>query len=330
MESADGEEARALPSASASQVGRDGDVKEERPQTRASLLAERLEKLGKRKHEYAAILKRMEETGKKEISLTDPDSRLMRVGGRQLDVCYNVQSAIDSKHHLVAHYDVTNSASDYNQLSGVAKGAREVLLSDDDGATLDVTADTGYYSGPDIKECVEHGVVPYVPARPLPPSNKGGKGVPKPGFRHDKFAYDGESDTYTCPAGHEMSFWTWDKSSRGERRRLYRTAQCKGCPFRAECTTSRQGRIMYRWVHEAILDEMKRRLRTAQGMKAVRLRMEMAEHPFGTMKRAFNQGYLLLKGLRKVSGEVGFTMLAYNMRRAINILGTKKLMASLG
>ena len=51
----------------------------------------------------------------------------------------------------------------------------------------------------------------------------------------------------------------------------------------------------------------------------------MAEHPFGTMKRAFNQGYLLLKGLRKVRGEVGFTMLAYNMRRAINILGVSAL-----
>jgi hypothetical protein len=59
------------------------------------------------------------------------------------------------------------------------------------------------------------------------------------------------------------------------------------------------------------------------------LRRELAEHPFGTVKRAFNQGYLLLKGLGKVKGEVGFTMLAYNMRRAINIFGTRALIASI-
>ena len=53
----------------------------------------------------------------------------------------------------------------------------------------------------------------------------------------------------------------------------------------------------------------------------------MVEHPFGTIKRAFNQGYLLLKGLRKVKGDIGFTMLAYNMRRAINILGVGTLVA---
>jgi len=47
------------------------------------------------------------------------------------------------------------------------------------------------------------------------------------------------------------------------------------------------------------------------------------------MKRVFNQGYLLLRGLRKVKGEVGFTMLAYNMRRAINILGVGMLIALL-
>jgi hypothetical protein len=59
----------------------------------------------------------------------------------------------------------------------------------------------------------------------------------------------------------------------------------------------------------------------------VRLRRMLVEHPFGTIKRAFNQGYLLLKGLRKVKGDVGFTMLAYNMRRAINILGVGTLVA---
>jgi hypothetical protein len=68
-------------------------------------------------------------------------------------------------------------------------------------------------------------------------------------------------------------------------------------------------------------------LATFEGKEKLRLRRELAEHPFGTMKRAFNQGYLLLKGLRKVKGEVGFTMLAYNLRGGINILGVGMLIA---
>ena len=64
----------------------------------------------------------------------------------------------------------------------------------------------------------------------------------------------------------------------------------------------------------------------SDGKEKVRLRRMLAEHPFGTMKRSFNEGYLLLKGLRKVKGEVGFTMLAYNMRRAFNIIGVGTLM----
>ena len=72
---------------------------------------------------------------------------------------------------------------------------------------------------------------------------------------------------------------------------------------------------------------MRRRIK--DNPSKVELRKELCEHLFGTMKRAFNQGYLLLKGLRKVSGEIGLTMLAYNMRRAINLLGARALIASL-
>jgi len=105
---------------------------------------------------------------------------------------------------------------------------------------------------------------------------------------------------------------------------------CFRCPFfMVKCTRNKKkGRIIQRWIHETVLEEM--RLRIKLKPEKMELRRNLSEHPFGTIKRAFNQGYLLLKGLRKVSGEVGFTMLAYNMRRAINIIGAKALIASLG
>jgi hypothetical protein len=89
----------------------------------------------------------------------------------------------------------------------------------------------------------------------------------------------------------------------------------------------KRGRIIFRGEFEDAVERLRLRLGTFEGKEKLRLRRELVEHPFGTMKRAFNQGYLLLKGLRKVRGEVGFTMLAYNIRRAINILGVGTLIA---
>jgi len=99
--------------------------------------------------------------------------------------------------------------------------------------------------------------------------------------------------------------------------------------LRERCTKNKRGRIIYRSEYEGSVERLRARLESSEGKMNLRLRRMLVEHPFGTMKRAFNQGYLLLKGLRKVKGEVGFTMLAYNMRRAINILGVGLLIALL-
>lgn len=267
----------------------------------------------------------MKETGQKEVSLTDPESRLMRVNNQNLDVCYNAHTAVDSKNKMVVDYDVTNSASDMNALSTIAKVAMDAL----DARSIDVTADKGFHNSSEIEECVDNEITPYVP-EPSPPNPNKKLGVPAPEFYENKFVYDKERDSYTCPAGNEMTFWKQGQNNSGKKMRLYRTTKCDGCPFRSRCTTNKRGRIIYRWVHEEILDEMRARLKTEQGKAKVILRGQIVEHPFGTIKRAFNQGYLLLKGLRKVGGEVGLTMLAYNIRRALNILGTKRLMCSIG
>jgi transposase len=285
----------------------------------------KIHKLDEKRQLYLRVREQMKkETGKKEISLTDPESRLMRVSNQNLDVCYNAHTAVDSKNKMIAEYDVTNSASDMNALSGMAKCAKNILAVE----RLEVTADRGFHNSIEIKECVENGITPYVP-EPSPPNPNKRLGVPAPEFYENRFTYDAEKDAYTCPAGNEMTFWKRGQNNSGKKMRLYRTQACDGCPFRSRCTTNRRGRIIYRWVHEEVLDEMRARLRTEQGRAKVVLRAQLVEHPFGTMKRVFNQGYLLLKGLKKVRGELGLTMLAYNLRRAINILGTKRLIDSI-
>jgi len=123
-----------------------------------------------------------------------------------------------------------------------------------------------------------------------------------------------------------MTFWKGRWKNRG---RLYRTGACVTCPLRSRCTRNKLGRIIYRSEYQDVIDRLRARQREGEGLDKLNKRKEIVEHAFGTMKRAFNQGYLLLKGLTKVNGEIGFTMLAYDMRRAINILGTKRLIVSL-
>lgn len=290
-------------------------------------LAQKISVLEEKKQEYIRAQNLMSETGQKEVSLTDPDSRLMK-NNQKLEVCYNTITAIDSKNKLAVDYDVTNNAVDQGQLGPVAQSAKEVL----DVEHIDVTADMGFFNADSIKECLDNAVTPYVPE---PSWNGRGRvkkaGVPAPEFYEDRFIYGRTTNSYTCPAGQTLTFQFWNNNWHGKRYAIYQTEACFSCPyFMTKCTKNKLGRAIRRWEHEELLEEMRARRMTADGLVKVRTRKELCEHPFGTMKRAFNQGYLLLKGLRKVGGEMGFTMLAYNMRRAINILGVRALMASVG
>lgn len=187
------------------------DDEEKKTDPSQTSLREKIQKLGEKKGEYQKILNDLKQKGQKEISLTDPESRLMRVDNQKLDVCYNVQSVVDAKNHLVCDYGVTNSSSDYNQLSPMAESAKRALGVD----RLNVAADSGYYDAEEIKKCIEGGVVPYIPmSHPANPNKR--TGVPAKEFYSDRFTYDKETDTFLCPAGMEMKFWKWGKHFRQE------------------------------------------------------------------------------------------------------------------
>ena len=292
------------------------DRKEEQFKSQQSeLLQRKVQNLMKQKEEYTELLNKLKESNQNEVSMVDPDCRLMKNQGR-IEPCYNGQVAVDDKNHLIVDYYVTNAPNDNCQLSSIAKGAKDML-----GAKrLDAIADKGYFSFVQIKDCVDNGITPYVPEQ-----NRYGvgfvkrKGVPTRDFHVDKFAYNVDTDTFVCPAGNTLVFSYLDHAHQ-KNIRVYRTDTCFSCEFfMTKCTLNKHGRTLWRWEHAEVLDAMRARLLLEPEKLA--MRKGVVEHPFGTMKRAFNQGYLLLRGLRKVSGEVGFTMLAYNMRRVLNILG---------
>jgi transposase len=292
------------------------DRREEQANSKhAEVLQEKVQKLMKHKEEYSELLSKLKESKQNEVSLVDPDCRLMKNRGR-IEPCYNSQVAVDDKNHLIVDYTVTNAPADNCQLSIVAKGAKDILGAEN----LKAIADKGYFSFVQIKDCVDSGITPYVPEQ-----NRYGvgfvkrRGVPAREFHVDKFVYDVGTDTFVCPGGNKLVFSYLDHAHQ-KNIRVYRTDACFSCEFfMTKCTLNKHGRTLWRWEHAEVMDEMRERLLREPDKLA--LRKKLVEHPFGTMKRAFNQGYLLLKGLRKVSGEVGFTMLAYNMRRVLNILG---------
>jgi len=285
-------------------------------------LNEKISKLEEEKQRYAQIQGQMKATGKKEVSLVDPDSRLMRVDSQRLEVSYNIQTSVDAKRHLIVDYDVINNSTDHHQLARDAEAAKQTLGVD----KLDVVSDKGFYVEKDVFDCENNGVTVFMPV-PSVLSPYKSVGVPEPEFYSDRFVYDAVKDVYVCPAGNDMPFWKRSNRGKGFEGRLYRSMCCASCLERGKCTRNKRGRYMFRGEYDGAVDRLRARLASFEGKEKVHLRLMLAEHPFGTIKRAFNQGYLLLKGMRKVKGEVGFTMLAYNMRRAINILGVGTLIA---
>lgn len=244
----------------------------------AAELRAMVERLEERRQSYGALAAEMEESGAEEVSLTDPDSRLMLVGQRRLDVCYNVQTAVDSRHKLIVHHEVTNLPDDHEHLLPVARAAKQAL-----GAkTLELVADKGYYSGEEIKKCEDEGIVTYIPKPHVSPKLK------KELFTKEHFAYDAAADTYIYPAGERLTYRGTTTEKGRVLMRYYRTAACKGCAERSRCTENRRGRIIKRLVDEAVLERMAKRLK--KHPEKMRLRGRLAEHPLGTMKRGMNQG----------------------------------------
>lgn len=281
----------------------------------AVALQEKIATLQQRRDRYDTLRQELAASGETALSLTDADSRPMMSGGR-IEVCYNVQTAVDAKHKLIVAEDVTNAAGDRDQLSPMATAAQGVLP----GAAPVVVADQGYYHGAEIKACLEAGLTPLVP-RPLTSANEA-RGL----FTKDDFVYNADVDAYRCPAG-ELLTYRSTTLELGRTIKNYRTSACGRCALKPRCTRNKDGRKITRWVNEHLLEAMEARLRRDRAVFA--RRKELAEHPFGTMKRGMDQGYFLLKGLGKVRGEFSLTVLAYNLKRVLNIVGVPRLLEAL-
>ena len=236
----------------------------------------------------------------KQISLTDPDARSMPTSGKDTGIVgYNVQTAVDTKNHLIVAHEVTNVGTDRRQLSNIAEQARTEMGVE----TLDAVADRGYYAGEEIRACEEAGITVTLP-KPMTSNAKAAGRFGKQDFR-----YVAAEDAYVCPAGQRLaySFTTEDK---GLLLRRYRTNACQSCAIRHSCTTGKE-RLISRWEHEAVLETVQARL--DQHPEKMTIRRQTAEHPFGTIKCWMGATHFLTKRLPKVATEMALNVLAYNI-----------------
>jgi transposase len=268
-----------------------------------------------------ADLDRLAASGEKQLSLTDPDARLLVKGGQGV-AGYNVQVAVDDKHKLIVASEVVNDSSDVNQLHAMAKAAQEAL-----GAqALQVLADEGYYSSTELKACEDDDITAYVP-----PSEGNGRLEKAGRFGLKNFSYDGAADVYTCPAGQMLrpmkGRWT-NTSGRVEIRYASRTSICRACPSRTKCLTPKASqRVIRRWEHEDVLERHHTRMEDAGEL--MRRRSAIVEHPFGTLKCRAGYRHFLVRGFDKVRGEWSLMALCYNFTRVLNILGFEGFIAAM-
>lgn len=282
-----------------------------------ALMKDKLAWLQNRLSELQEIETKVNAHPDKQLSSTDPDARLMKTDNMNRQVCYNVQTAVDTKHHLIVSHDITMS-TDRGQLTPVTMQTQEALNRKD----ITVIADKGYFSRNDIKATQDLGATALVPQTDTSGSKK--KGI----FNKSLFKYDKDKDIYICPAGEVLPHRRNTFESGLEQKVYVNHIACRDCKIRAQCTQSKADpRKMRRWIHEADIDAMQARLDAAPETTVIR--KQTVEHPFGTIKMWMGASHFLMKRKNNVSTEMSLHVLAYNLKRMMSIVGIPTLLAAM-
>ena len=291
----------------------DANDKQEDKQELEQKIAERREK----QVHYQQIKTQLKQSGKEQISLSDPDARAVILHRNIVNVGYNIQAASDAKHKLLVEFD-TGDVNDTHALSGMAIASKQLL----DVEKLNVLADKGYHTGEEIQNCEAENITTYVSPRASSSDNT-------ELYTLDKFTYDKETDSYSCPAGEQLQTngnWLKHSKSKGGRTpyrfKRYTSKACKTCLLMSKCTSCKSGRQIDRSEYVESLESNNRRV--IENPDYYRQRQQITEHPFGTLKRQRGFTHTLVRGKDNVLGEVGLMFIGYNLGRCVSILGMEE------
>lgn len=284
-----------------------------------------LQRLTERKIKYDDLQQQLNNTEEKQISTTDTDSRAIIINKNIVEVSYNTQGGVDAKHSLFVHVQATHTNDGKALHRAAAQSKINMGLAKED--TIDVLSDKGYHTGAELQQCHDDNMETYVAFKEQPSV----KHLQKE-FLSTQFIYHKENDSYTCPAGETLiSLGTWhnkrgDAGETSYRFKTYRTNGCKNCSLKKHCTKLNK-RIIHRSEYQDAVDRNNANIRNNPDY--YKRRQSICEHPFGTIKRQWGYTYTLMKGLKKVDGEMNLIMLVYNIKRTLSILGFERMMQAI-
>lgn len=264
-----------------------------------------------RKRQYKVIEKELQESGQTQISKTDPDAKGVVLHRNVVNVGYNIQAGCDGKHKLFVNND-TGRVNDTHALAEMALDAKELLEVD----KMNTLTDKGYTTGLHIDTCTKNGITTYSSPKAHSSQNNGL-------YDMQIFEYNKQNDTYICPAGAMLTTNGTIYKKRKHRVKHYKTTACQGCIQRDKCTENKRGRFIERSIYQEALEENEKRVN--KNPEYYKLRQQITEHQFGTIKRQWGFTYTLMKGKQNVLSEVNLLMMCYNLRRLMSIFDTNEL-----
>jgi len=276
-------------------------------------IKEEIKKHKNRKDNYLSLQKQLDETGEKQISTSDPESRQMITRNNITEVAYNVQTTVDAKNNIPIDYKVTNT-NDSKAMGTMLQRAKTILESKEFIALYD----KGYHTGSEFQKADELGIEVMV-AIPTVAAN-----APNPDYNVENFNYNKEGDYYICPEGKNLTTTGTLHKARTYQFKRYTTKDCLDCPEKDQCSKAKYGKGIQRSEYQEYIDNNKERIK--QDKDYYRQRQAIVEHPYGTIKRQWGFSYILTKKfIKRAEADVGLMFTAYSLRRLINIIGLKTL-----
>lgn len=284
------------------------------------IIQDEIKKQQQRKDNYKDLEKKLKESGEKQISVSDPESRQILIRNNITEVAYNVQTTVDAKNNIPVDYKVTNQ-NDSKAMGNMVQRTKSILGTNE----FTVLYDKGFHTGSELKTVQKLGVETIVAIPGVPSTSQ----APNHEYNYEYFRYDKEADTYTCPQEQILrtnGSWYKERTSSGNiiLFRQYKTKACKSCQARKECTRSKTARLIHRSEYAEYYE--RNYINTREKEQLYKRRQAIVEHPYGTIKRQWGFSYILTKkGMNRASSDVGLMFIAYNLRRIGNILTRDQL-----
>lgn len=270
------------------------------------------------KEKYEQIKETLDKIEDVQISTSDPDSRHLIIRNNITEVAYNIQDSVDDANKIIIDYKVTNE-NDKQAMGNMVCRAKTILQIGEFTALYD----KGYHTGEQLLIAQNLGVTTHV-AIPKPSAQ-----APDPNYNVDKFSYNRENNTFTCPQGHTMTTTgTWHKSKYSNFQQ-FKTKACKTCPVLTLCTRAKtKQRIIERTQYQDNIELNRKNIEANPNI--YKQRQAIVEHPFGTIKRQWGFDHIMTKkGIQRASADVGLIFIAYNIRRLLSLIDLKDLIKGL-